>query len=279
VAAFFALFMYSAHGPMSGAALDIFGFIPEQLIHDTGVVVMIAIFIAGLAGLATMARLVARERSVTLRSLFGGWPAARRTLAAAWAAFVVESHLQGRYRRECEAPAQALPWYRARWFIHLAAVWGFMGLLLATVLDYGLAIVGIKATGTPVPIWYPVRLLGTLAGIALVYGTTMLMWRRLRHADRSLRTSTSADWMFLILLEVTGLTGFAIELALYLPTPPAWGYWLFLFHVAVAMELVLLAPFIKFAHAVYRPLALFFMSLAAPQTATRPASPPKEVAS
>ena len=57
-------------------------------------------------------------------------------------------------------------------------MWGFLGLLAATILDYGLALVGIKATGTPVPIWYPVRLLGTLAGIALVYGTTMLIWRR-----------------------------------------------------------------------------------------------------
>jgi hypothetical protein len=35
------------------------------------------------------------------------------------------------------------------------------------------------------------------------------------------------------------------------------------------MELVLLAPFIKFAHAVYRPLALFFIALTAPPT-TRP---------
>ena len=41
--------------------------------------------------------------------------------------------------------------------------------------------------------------------------------------------------------------------------PPAWGYWVFLFHVAVAMELVLLAPFMKLAHAVYRPIALFFI--------------------
>jgi nitrate reductase gamma subunit len=41
-----------------------------------------------------------------------------------------------------------------------------------------------------------------------------------------------------------------------------WGYAFFLFHVAVAMELVLLAPFTKFAHAVYRPVSLFLQSLA-----------------
>ena len=49
---------------------------------------------------------------------------------------------------------------------------------------------------------------------------------------------------------------------LSLPSPPAWGYWVFLVHVAVALDLVLLAPFMKLAHAVYRPVALFFVALA-----------------
>ncbi len=70
------------------------------------------------------------------------------------------------------------------------------------------------------------------------------------------------------------MTGFALELALYLPSAPAWGYWVFLFHVAVAMELVLLAPFIKFAHAIYRPLALFFLALAGAPGASPPRRPP-----
>ena len=60
-----------------------------------------------------------------------------------------------------------MAWYRARWFIHAATMWGFLGLLAATIIDYGLAVVGIKATGAPLPIWYPVRLLGTVAGLAL----------------------------------------------------------------------------------------------------------------
>jgi nitrate reductase gamma subunit len=152
-------------------------------------------------------------------------------------------------------------------------MWGFLGLLAATIADYGLDIIGWKATGTPVPIWYPVRLLGTVAGILLVYGVTVLMIDRWRRADRSREHSTNADWTLLILLWVAGVTGFVLEIALYLPGAPVWGYWVFLFHVAVAMELVLLAPFMKLAHAVYRPVALFFLALARkpepePQTGT-----------
>jgi nitrate reductase gamma subunit len=141
-------------------------------------------------------------------------------------------------------------------------LWGFLGLLAATALDYGLDILGIKETGTPVPIWYPVRLLGTVAGIMLVYGTSVMIVDRLRGANRSVARSATADWTLLALLWVTGVTGFVLELALYLPEAPAWGYWVFLLHVAVAMELVLLAPFMKLAHAVYRPVALFFLALA-----------------
>ena len=73
-----------------------------------------------------------------------------------------------------------------------------------------------------------------------------------------MKVSITAHW---ILLRVNAVIGFAIELALYLPSAPTWGYWVFLVHVAVAMELVLLAPFMKLAHAVYRPVGLFFVAL------------------
>jgi heterodisulfide reductase subunit C len=277
LAAFFALFMYASHGPQDGATLDIFGFIPEALIHDTGVVVMILVFAAGLVGLATMFRSVSRVEGVTLRSMVGSRAALARTARALWDALFIETLGQRRYRQDCAdgslgsdgAVQQAATareeagqrWYTQRWFLHAATMWGFLGLLAATILDYGLALAGIKETGTPVPIWYPVRLLGTVAGAFLVYGATMLIVRRYQARDRSLRHSSASDWLLLALVWITGVTGFALELALYLPDAPAWGYWVFLFHVAVAMELVILAPFMKLAHAVYRPLALFLQAL------------------
>ena len=208
-----------------------------------------------------MARAVGRASDVTVRSVVGSRAALRRSVGALWTALAVETLGQRRYRDDCDEDSAAQPFYRRRWFLHAATMWGFLGLLAATILDYGLAIVGIKETGAPVPIWYPVRLLGTVAGILLVYGSTMLIVQRFRGRERSVRHSTSADWTLLALVWITGVTGFALELALYLPSAPAWGYWVFLFHVAVAMELVILAPFMKLAHAIYRPVALFFLSL------------------
>jgi nitrate reductase gamma subunit/ferredoxin len=262
VAMFFALFMYSAHGPQSGESLAIFAFIPEELIHNTGIVVMILVALAGLSGVVSMARGIARREGVGWRSLLGSRPAMARSARAAWAAVARESLGQTRFREDCETDTTPVAWYRRRWLLHAVTVWGFLGLFAATLLDYGLALAGVKATGTPVPIWYPIRLLGTLAGVLLIYGTTSLIVERYRAANRAVKRSTTADWMLLGLLWVTGATGFILELALYLPNAPWWGYWVFLVHVAVAMELMLLAPFMKLAHAVYRPVALFFVALA-----------------
>jgi hypothetical protein len=248
---------------MGTEQLALFDWIPAELIHDLGLAIIIAVALAGAVGLATMAARLLRAG----RARRPG-PRAGAVGRALWSSLAVESLGQKRFREECDADAAgdagaaAVPWFRRRWFVHAMIVWGFLGLLAATALDYGLDLAGIKPTGTPVPIWYPVRLLGTVAGLALVWGSTVAIIRRVRRSDRYSSRSRASDWLFLVLLWVTGVSGFAIELALYLPDAPAWGYWVFLFHVAIAMELVLLAPFMKLAHAVYRPVGLFFTALA-----------------
>jgi ferredoxin len=261
VAAFFAVFLYASHGPQYGASLALFTFIPEGLIHWTGVAVMGVLALAGIFGLTSMARRVARSEAVSLRTCLGGRAPLSRTVKALWSALGVESLGQRRYREDCKDDNPE-PLYRRRWLIHALTIWGFLGLLTATVLDWGLALTGVKATGTPIPLWYPSRLLGTLAGISLLYGVSMFMVNRKRQVNRAAQHSTASDWLLLVLLWITGATGFFIEVALYLPDAPVWGYWVFLFHVAVAMELMLLLPFTKFAHAIYRPVALFYYALA-----------------
>ncbi len=262
VAAFFAAFLYADHGWQDTRRLDLFGFIPEGLIHWMGIAVMMLLALAGVIGVARMARRVAHSEGVTVRSLLGGRTELRRTIAAAWDTVARESIGQRRYREDCKDDKVVEPFYRRRWFLHAMTVWGFLGLLTATLLDYGLALLGVKKTGAPIPLWYPSRLIGTIAGIAMLYGVTLFAVNRVRRINRAAARSTGSDWLLLILLWITGATGFLIEVALYLPPAPAWGYWVFLFHVAVAMELIILMPFTKFAHVMYRPVALFFHALA-----------------
>jgi nitrate reductase gamma subunit len=249
-------FMYSVHKPVDGSTLAFFDFVPSDIVHNMGVAVMAVMGLAALIGLLEMVRRVLRGPATGAAKA-----TARKTVDAAWNAAAVESLAQTRFRSDCADATETRPWYSQRWFIHFATMWGFLGLLAATMLDYGLELLGLKATGTPVPIWYPVRLLGTLAGAALIYGTTVLIVRRLRRSDRSSLHSTTSDWTFLSMLWIAGVTGFILELGLYLPSAPSWGYPMFLVHVAVAMALVLLVPFGKFAHVLYRPVALFAIRL------------------
>jgi heterodisulfide reductase subunit C len=262
VAAFFALFMYASHGPQNAGSLELFTFIPDQLIHWTGITVMALMGLSAVVAIAAMARRVARSEGVTFATLFGSRQSLSRTFSALWASIGVESLGQRRYREDCKDDQPTEPLYRRRWLIHALTIWGFLGLLTATGLDWGLALIGVKKTGTPIPIWYPSRLIGTIAGLSLVYGVSMFMVKRARKINQASRHSTASDWLLLVLLWITGASGFFIEVALYLPDAPAWGYWVFLFHVAVAMELLLFLPFTKFAHAMYRPMALFFYALA-----------------
>ena len=269
--AFFSLFMYAERQTMSAEQLKLFGFIPYELIHNVGLAVMLLIGLISLATIITMMYRIARINNLSAKSFFTG--AHTYWLAAFWEAVMVQSLGQKRYREECETPEDRKIWYLSKWFVHAVTMWGFLGLLFATALDFFLDIIGVKATGTFVPLWYPTRLIGTLSGLLFLYGVTVLLYKRWKAVDKAHSFSRPTDWIFLTLLWLSGTTGFIIEIALYLPGAPQWGYWIFIFHVAVSITLLLLLPFTKFAHAIYRIVALYIHALQpVPQQETAPAS-------
>ena len=251
---FLGIFMYGERKTMATNTLRLFGFVPYPFIHKVGFAAIILISLISLLAILTMITRILRLNKVSLGTRMN-WA------QAFWDAAVVQSLGQKRYRKECEASGNIKAWHLSKWFVHAATMWGFLGLLSATVLDYLLEIVGVKATGTFVQPWYPTRLIGTLSGLLFMYGVSILLYRRWRASDKSHSLSRSSDWIFLILLWSSGLTGFIIEAALYLPGAPAWGYWIFIFHIAVSMTLLLLLPFTKFAHAIYRVVALYIRAL------------------
>jgi quinone-modifying oxidoreductase subunit QmoC len=253
LAVLFAGMLLASGGKMTSSRLELFGFIPLAWIHNLGTVVLI------LAGLAAAANVVNAARRMNL-SLPAQSPDKRSSLKDAWGAArktLKELAAQTRFA-ECaaEGPGKELWYLSARW-IHLAIMWGFLGLFAATALDFL-----FKVPGSSVPLWYPARLLGTVAGLALLYGTTVALVRRLTPgAGSSFAHSLLSDWLLLWLLWSVALTGFLLEIAVYQPAGAAWGYAAFLVHVVLALELVILLPFTKFAHMLYRPLALWILNL------------------
>jgi len=252
-----ALFMYTQTEPVANDSLRLFEYLPYEIVHDFGLAVIVIIALAGIAGIFNMLRRLNKANDLTWGSFFK--TPVKEWISALWKAIVVEALGQKRYRTEFQERDE-YPWFLKRWFVHATAMWGFLGLGLATALNYLLDIIGTKPTGTFVPIWYPIRLLGTVSGLVFLYGVSILMYRRWKKEGKAHSNSRAADWMFLWLLWLAGFTGFLVEISLYLPAA-LWGRWMLLAHVGVSMELVLLLPFTKFAHAIYRTAALFVHEL------------------
>jgi ferredoxin len=146
---------------------------------------------------------------------------------------------------------------RRRWVDHVLMVAGYAVsfLLFVVLLRYTL-------TDQIYPWTNPLVLAGYFSAFALLYGTSISISRRVRGSDtysRSARHST--DWMFILLLFFTALTGFMVVLFQYL-SMPMYAYVTFTLHLSFVVPLLVLeVPFAKWSHLAYRPFAAYFASL------------------
>jgi len=240
----FSLFLLSVRQPAPIERLAFFEFIPEVYIQIVGVSVLAIMALAALVQMVKMTRDISSVNNVMPHMRFDTWRAMQET--------VLEIFNQQRYRHtDCEEKPST-PWYLRKWVVHATILYGFLGLFATTALDFL-----FKPIGSVVPLYYPMRLLGTIAGLLLMYGTSVALIRRLKKQDESTTHSHHSDWTFLILMWLVGFTGFLLEIAVYALLPVAFGYILLIVHVALAMDVLILLPFSKFAHAYYRSVALF----------------------
>jgi nitrate reductase gamma subunit len=133
----------------------------------------------------------------------------------------------------------------------MALFWGFVGLAIATSIDF---ILGLGKTPLyPVP---PQRVLGILTGLGFTGGAAYYFYKRLRKSERHAKSSHFTDWAFVTLMLLAGISGLLLTFSLYLSASLA-AYSFYLIHLVIAFDLVAMAPFTKFAHALYRPLAIW----------------------
>jgi ferredoxin/nitrate reductase gamma subunit len=245
----------------SASMLD---FVPFDMLHDVGIVLFVLLGLMALIAIVNMLWTISRASVPGKLGAPPEGPGLFPVRAAVTAALKTVSQIfDHSSQRECSQYQQDQdPFILRRWFVHLCIMGGFMGLAAATVLDYL-----FKDPDLHVMPWFPIRLLGILSGLFCTYGLSVAILRRLKNSRRGkvkttrrhyYSNTTRFDWLFLWLLWIVSLTGFVITAGIYLPSAASWLYIVFLIHVVLAMELLILLPFTKFAHAIYRTVAIWF---------------------
>jgi hypothetical protein len=164
--------------------------------------------------------------------------------------FLVHFFTQKRWRR-CGSEQS-----KGRWLSHVILVTGYLSMLTLV-----LVLLRWFQTDEVYPFYHPQRLWGYYATGALLYATVSFMVSRWRKADPIHRFSEASDWIFLIMLFLTTLTGIVMH-ALRLAGLPMATYMSYVIHLAIAVPmLVVEVPFGKWAHLLYRPLALYLTSV------------------
>ena len=143
-----------------------------------------------------------------------------------------------------------------QWINHLLIMTGYS-------IVFALVVIGIRwfQRDEIYPLWHPIRVLGYYATFAILYGTTIAIWGRIKKSKTVYEHSHSSDWAFLILLWLTTFTGILIHVGRLLELPLT-TYAIYVIHMMIAVPmLVIEVPFAKWTHQLYRPLVLYLMKV------------------
>ena len=147
---------------------------------------------------------------------------------------------------------------------HLLIFYGFLGLVITTT-SVGIGIYGFGYL-TPWPFWHPVKILGNVSGAAVIIALCVFLWRRIADGTRAGK-STYSDWLFLAILLLTTLTGFFCQWLRLAGLRVA--YPMYFVHLLLIFFLLVYIPYSKFAHLVYRTVAMLYAASAAPSARSR----------
>ncbi len=151
---------------------------------------------------------------------------------------------------------------RPRTFSHLLVFYGFIALFLVAVW---VVLLSLTARFNPLlqddfvyafNFWNPWRMLANLGGTAVVAGCGLMIWERLRKG-KQIGAGTYSDWAFLGTLLAVVLTGFLSEALHYARMEPH-RFAVYFVHLVCVFALLMYLPYSKFAHLVYRAVAMVY---------------------
>lgn len=157
---------------------------------------------------------------------------------------------QKRYS-ECEKKREH-PFFMP-WFLHL-------GLMLGYVIMLILVMVFIEKLQSGPEIQWSVHIFGYLATIGLIAGTAYFIRNRLKKNYVQYKKSHGTDWVFVILLFIIVVTGIAQHI-FHRTGLSELANITYIIHLMCVVPWLLRMPFSKWAHLIYRPLAMYFAAI------------------
>jgi len=143
---------------------------------------------------------------------------------------------------------------RSRWLKHLFLVTGYLTMMT-------LIIVFIRWFQVDDSSWHFTSIFGYYATGTLLIITVEMFRSRLKKEEPIHQYSELSDWLFLVLLFLTTLTGIIMH-AIRLAGWPMGTYVMYVIHLAIAVPMLIIeVPFGKWSHLFYRPLAIFLATV------------------
>jgi heterodisulfide reductase subunit C/quinone-modifying oxidoreductase subunit QmoC len=139
------------------------------------------------------------------------------------------------------------------WFIHMGLVLGYVTMLI-------LVMVFIEALQAGPEINWTVHIFGYLASIGLAIGTVYFIRNRIRKNYVQYKKSHGTDWVFVTLLFLIVLTGI-VQHILHRSELFMAANVVYIIHLMCVVPWLFRMPFSKWAHLVYRPLAMYFAAI------------------
>ena len=154
---------------------------------------------------------------------------------------------------------------RPRAIGHMFLLYGFLGAMITTgavfvfiFIPHYLHLLGAEGLRSffdlPLELPHPVKIVGALSGVALSVGGWLLIYRRLANG-KDVGANGYADNLFLWVVFLTGLTGMAAWLTRHTGIPMV-AYASYFVHLVCVFFLLWYMPYSKFAHMIYRSLAI-----------------------
>lgn len=150
---------------------------------------------------------------------------------------------------------------------HLLAFYGFSALFVVTVwavIDLYVMpnVFGISSM-YPFNLLHPMKIVANVGCVILIFGcVTAILDRRRSRADAP--ASTSFDWIFVWLLLGVAVSGLVTEICRFAFEPAGidaltyLSYAVYFVHLVLVFDLLVYLPYSKFAHILYRTLALVY---------------------